>query len=401
MSEEPEWLSFYQDRGRRHATLALAFAVQHGQNTPEAHQQLAQELPNMVRALEWMQTHTHWHNIAHLFSALWEESRFLQDRGPAPAYLIEGKGHLLPAADLLPLLEMGVLAARELKDNHKLCMCLNALGSTLRAMGKVDEALALHNEALTIAQQFEDASPARQTLSLLGMVWIDKDVNQALPHLQKALNTPVSHTNVELDIDLFGALATAHAQLGQMALLNQLSEPGKAAFEKAATYLEKALGLATKSQDKRRQAELYHQRGYLRSVTNDLENARADFQQAADLSKEVGHQWGYGRALQALGVLRIQIGQVAQNTNKVALGITDLEKALTLLEQTGDGEIIASTLAALGQGYALLGQLDMAKAHLEHALEVIKAFSDLPKIAALEQAILPLLAYVKQAKGEK
>jgi tetratricopeptide (TPR) repeat protein len=360
MSDEPNWLEFYQDRERTYADVYLAFAQDHAQRTPAAHGQLQAELSNLLNAADWLREQADWRGLIRLTAAMWEDSSFLPDRGPAP--------------QVLSMLEGGLEAARVLDDAVATGARLDALGETLRGLGKVEQAIDLHDEALTLARQVGDLATVRTALCRLGLAWIDRDVSKALPILIEAEGMSEVTTDPAMEIDLLSALATAYTQQGQTDL--------------AAGYLEQALGLAQREQDLRRWADLLQQRGYLRSVVGDLQNARTDFQEAAALFERLAHALGHGRALQAMGVITVQLGQVEQ-------GLDELERAIQIHRQAGDNTMMPLTLVALGQTYVALGQLERARSHLESALEMIVGLKTLPRVAALEAPVCQLLESIQ------
>lgn len=356
MSDEPNWLEFYQDRQRSHADAYLAFAQERAQRDPATHAQLEAELPNLFGAAAWLRERADWPGLVRLTAALWEDSSFLPDRGPTPR--------------TVPLLEDGLEAARALDDPVVTGARLNALGETLRALGQVEQAIALHDEALTLARQASDPVAVRATLCQLGLAWIDRDVSKALPYLAEAEAMAGAAADPAMEMDLLSGLATAYTQQGQA--------------EVAAGYLDQALSLAQERQDLRRRADLLQRRGYLRSISGDFQTAEADFREAADSFEKIAHAFGHGRARQAMGVLHIQLGQVEQ-------GVDELKRALQIHRQAGDNAFMPFTLTALGQAYLALGQIETARSYLERALEMIAELKALPRVAALEAPVRQLM----------
>jgi tetratricopeptide (TPR) repeat protein len=360
MSDEPNWLEFYQDRQRSHADAYLAFAQAHAQRDPAAHDQLEAELSNLMTAAGWLRERADWPGLTRLTDALWDDSDFVPDR------------RLTHQA--IPLLEGGLEAARALGDAATIGARLNALGETLAALGQIERAIALHDEALTLAQQANDLAAVRAALCALGIAWGDRDVSKALTYLTQAQDISGVPPDPALEIDLLGAMATAYTQQGQLEL--------------ATGHLDRALNLAREEEYPYRQADLLYRRGYLRHASGDLAGAHADFQEAANLFRNLSHAFGRGRALQALGGLAIRAGQVEQ-------GIAELEQALQIHRQAGDEGIMPFTLAALGEGYLHLEQPEPAQAHLEQALDMITALKAIPQVAALEAPVRQLLEYVQ------
>ena len=176
MSDEPNWVEFYQDRRRSHAGAYLAFAQAHAQRDPVAHGQLDAEFLNFVAVAAWMREQANWPGLVSLAAALEEESSYLPDRGPTP--------------QALPLLEDGLEAARALGDVPTMCARLNTLGETLTALGQIEQALTLYEEALARARQAGDLAAVYAALCHLGLAWIDRDISQALIYLSEAEEMP-------------------------------------------------------------------------------------------------------------------------------------------------------------------------------------------------------------------
>ena len=139
MGVEPDWSAIFEESQQSHADLYLELAKQNAKRNSDAHQTLADELPNLLTAADWLQTQAQWSEITQLTSVLWDESSFLPDRGP-------GKENL-------PLLEAGLQAARSEGDNKAICARLISLGETHRSFHHIDEAIDCYEEALSLSKQ--------------------------------------------------------------------------------------------------------------------------------------------------------------------------------------------------------------------------------------------------------
>ncbi len=349
MGNEPNWSAFYDARELDHASLCVGLAQENARRDAQAHARLSEELRNFRVAANRLYKKAQWSELLSLTTSLWEESSFLPDRGPEQQNV--------------SLLKEGLEAARALNDDSTICARLISLGEALRGLGQIEPAIAHFDEALTLARQQNDLSATRTTLCQLGMAWIDRDVSNALIYLKEAETLSDTVISPELEIDLLSGLAVAQTQQGEV--------------EAAADYLERGIRLAQTQHDERRRADLIYQRAYLRTALSDFANARADFEEAANVFQALGHTFGYGRALQAMGGIDVQMGQTEQ-------GETELKQAFHILEQAGDEANMPSLLASLGQAYILLNKLEQARTYLERALDVLEKYKEIPTMAALE-----------------
>jgi tetratricopeptide (TPR) repeat protein len=361
MSNEPDWLSFYEESQQAYTGVYLTLAKENARRDTLAHETLANELSNLLSVADLLETQTQWPELLQLTAALWEESEFLPDRGP-------GKQNL-------PLLEAGLQAARSTGDQRSIGLRLISLGETYRAFGEIENAIPCFDEALSLARQCNDTSMQRTALYSLGLASLDRDVAKASEYFQEALNIPGSSVRPQLEIDLLSGLAAA--------LIQQQNN------EMASAYIEKAYRLALETQDTRRQADLCYQQGYLFTAQADYTKARERFQTAANLYTAIDHAFGQARALQATGTLNVQLGQAIE-------GLNELERALKLIEEAGDESMLPMTLIALGQTYAALGQKENALQHLERVQPLIEKYKENPRIAMLQAPLQQLLDYAQK-----
>lgn len=360
MSNEPDWLSFYEASQQAYTGAYLALAKENARREPKAHATLADELSNLLSVADLLDAQTQSLELMQLTSALWEESEFLPDRGP-------GKHNLA-------LLEAGLQAARVSGDQRAICLRLISVGETYRAFGQIENAIPCFEEALSWARLCNDTSVQRTAIYSLGLAWIDRDVSRASEYFQEAQNIPDSSFRPQLEIDLLSGLAAA--------LIQQQNN------EMAGTYIEKAYYLALNTQDKRRQADLCYQRGYLFTALTDYSHARESFATAANLYTDFDHAFGQARSLQAMGTLDVQLGQVNE-------GINELEQVLKLLEEAGDESMMPMSLIALGQTYLALGKKEKALQNLERAQSLVEKYKANPRIAMLQAPLQQLFDYAQ------
>jgi tetratricopeptide (TPR) repeat protein len=365
MSNEPDWQSFYEESQQAYTGVYLTLAKENAKRDPRAHEALADEFSNLLSVAALLETQTQWPELMQLTAALWEESEFLPDRGP-------GRQNL-------PLLEAGLQAARSTGDQRSICLRLISLGETYRAFGEIENAIRCFEEALSWARLCNDTSVQRTALYSLGLAWIDRDVSRASEYFQEAQKIPDSSFRPQLEIDLLSGLAAA--------LIQQQN------YEMAGGYIEKAYRLALQTQDTRRQADLCYQQGYLFTALTEYSKARESFNTAANLYTDINHSFGQARALQAMGTLDVQLGQVTE-------GLNELERVLKLLDEAGDESILPMTLIAIGQTYAALGKKENALQNLERAQPLIEKYNANPRIAMLQAPLQQLLDYAQKLPSD-
>lgn len=360
MVDEFNWAVFHQKRQRLYAETQLDFVRSYAYRNPAAHDRIEAEYANLVRVGDWLRKNEKWSELNGLVAALGEESGFIQDRGPR--------------SETIPLLEAGLESARALADPVLINTRLNTLGEALYAVGQIEPALKLHQEALRLAEQLDNPAFRRATLYALGHTYTDYDVAQARSYLVQAHEMqPRPPSDPSLEIDLLTALTTVYTLQGE--------------FEAAITYLDQGLKIAHQTQDIRRQADLFYTRGYLHYTMENLAEAEANFVQAARLAEQLGNSAAQARIRQAMGAIALQLGQPHR-------AVTELEQALKANRQTADSGMLPFILAALGEAYMALKEFEQARSYLTQTLTISQKFNSIPAIAGCEEQARQALAKI-------
>jgi tetratricopeptide (TPR) repeat protein len=141
------------------------------------------------------------------------------------------------------------------RDDLTLAEAEGRRGLALLMLGQADEALAVLDQAIRIAESAED-----------------------LDSLRRALNV----------------MADIHRDRGE--------------FRAATSYIERALGVAERQGDPAQCASLMAHRGGIAFLAGDWAQARADCEQAVTLSRQIGTTWALAYTLPYLGQLRLAEG---------------------------------------------------------------------------------------------
>lgn len=331
MSDEPNWLEFYQDRQRTHADTYLTFAQENAQRDPAAHDQLESESSNLLKVADWLWTQGDQQGILTLASALWEQSDFFRTRG------------LTQRA--IPILEHAREAAQQTADLPAEFVWLEALGfARWHFAGDHAQAQPMYEQALTLAQQINDPHLEARARSGLGQLQLD------LGQLDTA---------TELLTQALQGYREAHDQDGEIATLHALGRTCtlQGDLAGATRYLEEGLCLARAAQDPQDEARLLYSLGYACITAQDLENAAGHFQAAVEVARTTGDRSVEARSMTALSELRLAQGDAP---GAIAL----LEGALAIQGTSGDLAAETFTRFSLAKVYNALGEPDKSQAQL-------------------------------------
>jgi tetratricopeptide (TPR) repeat protein len=320
MSDETNWLEFFQDRERLHADYYLDFAQQHARRDPQAYDQLEAESGNLLKIAAWLAEHNEAERILKLASALWQESDFLRTRG----YIQRG----------LPLLEQALHTARRLGDLRTEFTWLEALAQMRQLIGNPELAQPLYEEALALARKCDEPLYVAHAHLGMGKLLIDmKNLSQAVSWLRKALHCYRQISDYEGQIETL-------VNLG-----NLLSLQGNTT--EAVTYLEQGLPLAQARQDHHGEAALRYALGYAAALAQEWPRAVIHFEAAIRLARGDGDLFLEVRGLSALGEAWLALGNVQKS-------VTLLKEALDRQEPIDDVVTKAFTHLYLAKAYQAL-----------------------------------------------
>ncbi len=345
MSDEPNWLEFFEDRERLWADYYLDFAEQNVQRDREAYDRLEEESGNLLRVGDWLAEHNDAESILSLATALWQKSDFLRTRG----YLQRG----------LPLLEQACQAAQDKGDVEAEFNWLEALAHVHQVNGDPVFAQPLYEQAFMLAQA-SDAPTLKAHAQLgLGQLFMDMgDLDKAVTWLKQALQTCREVGAHEYEIEVITNLGNALSLQGE--------------FNTAIAYLEQELPSAQSRQDRRGEAELHHALGFTAALAEDWSQAIIHFDAATNIAQEIGDRFREIRGLHNLGEALLAVGNIQKS-------VTILEEAVERQEAIDDIITKTYTHFYLAKAYRALHALDDCLTQLEQTYP----FRQVPVSAAL------------------
>jgi tetratricopeptide (TPR) repeat protein len=250
-----------------------------------------------------------------------------------------------------------------------------AMANFLDTRGHWDQALALHQIALTSACQAGDQPGLARALMLLGgMQVLTGGFAAAAVTLQQALaaysdlNDPIGRA------DALNSLGFVHGLTGDY--------PSASACHQQALELFRNLG------HQRGQAHALSDLGIVYGLTGNYLAATTCHQQALELFRDLGHQYGQADAL-------VNLGAVQQLTGDYPAAAASLHQVMELNRDLNDRSTQAWVLNEFGVLQRLTGDYRAATASHQQALEL---FRDLGERSA-EAHALNELGLVQQLTG--
>jgi tetratricopeptide (TPR) repeat protein len=362
MSNESNWLEFFEDRERLHADYYLDFAQQHARRDPKAYDQLEAEIGNLLKIAAWLSEQNKAEDILKLATVLWEKTDFLRSRG----YMQRG----------LPLLEQAHQAAHQIGNLEAEFTWLEALANVHWSTGNPALAQSLYEQALVLAQESNEPRFKAQAQLGMGRSQMERGhLEQAAIWLKKALQ---GYRQIQ---DNEGEITTL------ITLGNLLSLQGDS--DGAVAYIEQGFPLVQARQDRHSEVALHHALGYTAALAQDWPKAIIHFKAATDMARATGDRFFEIRGLASLGEAWLVLGDVQQ-------AVTLLEEALTRQKTSDDILTKAFTHFYLAKAYHILGDPNNSLIQLRE----VYPFRQVPILAALavEAAWLRADNYLKQNK---
>jgi tetratricopeptide (TPR) repeat protein len=211
---------------------------------------------------------------------------------------------------------------KEVENTQEKARILTVLGYSQRQLGNLQQAIALHREALNLARQVEDQPCEIANLNHLSRLSLDqKDFSTALANAQRALILARQTGERQGEANALASLGFSEVLLARQQEAISLEE-----LETAIGYLEQGQKLAEKLQDLQNSALCCVGLGIAYVATEQPGQARQWLEQGTSLAQQMGD-----RDLQALS--HTYLGEAYYQLNKPELAIYHACLGMYLLEQ--------------------------------------------------------------------
>ncbi|MEJ2435789.1 MAG: tetratricopeptide repeat protein, partial [Pseudolabrys sp.] len=140
-------------------------------------------------------------------------------------------------------------------------------------------------------------------------------------------------------------------------------------FAASKEMAEAAMRHASRAGDARLEAEGHFAQGRALWLQAQYALARACYERALTLTRQVGDRLGEARCLHSLGVIHFDI-------DEYRLALEYHRRALTIYRDLGDRQREAESLNALANVYDALGEAALARESYEHSLAIKRAIGD-------------------------
>jgi tetratricopeptide (TPR) repeat protein len=292
-------------------------------------------------------------------------------------------------ANLTACLDHAAIHGRPARATH----LAHAIHSFLRITGHWDQALAIHNVALTVAGLNGDRLGQANALNELGIMQYVKGeypaANDSLTEaltLYRGLDNKVGQANALHDLGIVRYVNDQHVD--------------------ATRSLMQALTLFGDVGDRLGEANALNQLGVVQYLSDDYQSASASLTAALGRYQELGHRLGEANALTSLGIVELlmgryanagaslndamaryrdlddrlgqagvltELGRVRQLTGDYSAAAETLVGALALVRDIGSRLGEANALTRLGTVHTLTGDLPSATASLIEALTIYRS----------------------------
>jgi DNA-binding winged helix-turn-helix (wHTH) protein/tetratricopeptide (TPR) repeat protein len=251
------------------------------------------------------------------------------------------------------------------------------LGIVYNRSGRFDEAGVLYEQALQTAESTSDHDlVARVLINQAILAKARSDFRSASRLLQRARDEYAAAGRDIIPGQLYSGLA------------NNAMESG--ALDEADGWLDQAIDSFRAVGDRRSEAMMVNNRGFLRRLQGRLDEAEALHLESARIREELGDRVGVGRVHNLLAV-------VYNDRGKFTDAISSATIALRSAEEAADKLYVATAHAQLGDANLGLGRLDESQRHYEAARLMFVELGD--RMRTLESDLK--LAEVSMARGDR
>jgi tetratricopeptide (TPR) repeat protein len=233
---------------------------------------------------------------------------------------------------------------------------LHQLGVAYLSRREVAKAQDYLEDALTLAQQRDDAPLTAEVTQVLGRTLAEQRQFEAA---ERAYQNALAQ---------FRQLGNQRGEANTLFYLGNV-ELDRRNFAQAETYYQQCLAIERALGDDYSTASTYHQLGIVAEEQRYFEDAIAFYQKALDLKEAAGDTYGAASTYHQLGI-------VAQKQNRFEDAIAAYQNALTIYEAAGDTYRAASTYHQLGIVAQKQNRFKDAIAAYQNALAIYEATGD-------------------------
>ncbi len=232
---------------------------------------------------------------------------------------------------------------------------LNELGRTYRNTSQYEKAIALHKEALQIAEKSDHLELKVYSLNNLGVVYRRMySIQMAMDYNQRALE--LAQTVDKPPESLKRGINLSFNCIGNLYLILEQYGP-------AIVYFEKSLKLEAELDNTRGVAVNYHNIGRCFEEQGQLDLALENYRTSLAYDEQIDND--LGRV-----ICKTSIAQVYLKQNLTDEALSLLKTALPVAQGRGDGFLIAPIYINMGWAQMLSGQFDKAEDKMVEGLKL-------------------------------
>jgi DNA-binding winged helix-turn-helix (wHTH) protein/tetratricopeptide (TPR) repeat protein len=249
------------------------------------------------------------------------------------------------------------------------------LGVVFNRTGRLDEAGVEYGRALETAEVVGDPDLIGHALVNLAILARGRsEFARSIEYLQRAQQEYAASGREIVPGNVYGGLANASMETG--------------ALEDADRWLEQAIDSFRAVGDRRNEAMMINNLGFLRRLQGRLDEAEALHLESARMREELGDPVGVGRVHNLLAIIYNERGKFTDAISSATI-------ALQSAEEARDSLYIATAHAQLGDANLGLGRIDAARDHYVEAGRIFVELGDRQRIMEVDLK----LAEVDVARG--
>ena len=240
-------------------------------------------------------------------------------------------------------------------------LALNGLGTVYIRTGRSDAARATFELGLAEAQTAGDSLLQGMLLNSLA---IDAKNRREFSEARELLaRASLAHSEASSGI-LPGQIPAAIANI----------DMAEGKLEQAETHLQQALAAFRAKGDRRNEAMMLNNFGYLRRLQNRLEDAEPLHLQSLEIRREIGDTVGQGRILGMLSNLYVDDGRLVEARDAA-------NEAYRIARDANDRLFMATSLAQIGNVERRVGDVEAARVAYTDSKEIFEQIEDHSRVA--------------------